>query len=101
MIKDQNLILWLQEWYFSNCDGDWEHDQNVLIETIDNPGWTITIKLEGTILENHNFFEKKIDRTESDWYYCCIENNQFKGACGPLNMLELIQVFKDLVEKEK
>ncbi len=101
MLDDKDLILWLQNWYYANCDGDWEHDQNILITTIDNPGWSIAIKLEGTILDNHGFFEKFIDRTDTDWIYCSIKDNLFKGYCGPLNMLELIQVFKGLVEKAK
>lgn len=37
------MIQWLQNWYSSNCDGDWEHDYGITIETIDNPGWNIKI----------------------------------------------------------
>ncbi len=99
MTKDNyDAILWLQEWYYSNCDGDWEHDQNILITTIDNPGWAITIKLDGTNLENKHFPKKIIENSEFDWYCCRIENTQFLGDGGPYNLMDMIKVFKDWVE---
>jgi hypothetical protein len=41
----------LQEWYAAMSDGDWEHELGISIETIDNPGWVVSIDLEGTPLE--------------------------------------------------
>ena len=31
-----SLIRWLEEWYKSQCDGDWEHLFGVEIGTLDN-----------------------------------------------------------------
>jgi hypothetical protein len=39
---------WLAEWYIKNCNGDWEHQYGVKIETLDNPGWHVEIDLIGT-----------------------------------------------------
>ncbi len=50
-----NLLKRLQEWFETNCDGEWEHAYGVLIATLDNPGWTIKIDLMGTYLENIDF----------------------------------------------
>ena len=33
-----NIISKLQDWYFSKCDEDWEHEFGVKIDTLDNPG---------------------------------------------------------------
>jgi hypothetical protein len=41
----------LQRWYAEQCDGKWEHSYGVRIETLDNPGWQITVDLNGTGLE--------------------------------------------------
>jgi len=49
-------IAWIQNWFHQHCDGDWEHNENINIHTIDNPGWRLTIDLEGTSCEN-NFFQ--------------------------------------------
>lgn len=41
----------LIDWYLSNCDGDWEHVYGVKLETLDNPGWILTIDLAETDLD--------------------------------------------------
>jgi len=42
------MIEWLQKWYADHCDGDWEHEYGIVIETLDNPGWSIVIDLKNT-----------------------------------------------------
>ena len=44
----KNNFLWLQQWYYGHCNGDWEHGSGIHIDTLDNPGWSITINLEDT-----------------------------------------------------
>jgi len=100
MTKQDDIMIWLQQWYHSNCDGDWEHNQNVIITTIDNPGWTVTINLEGTNLENHQFIETSSEISDLNWIYCRIKENQFRGAGGPHNLLDIVQVFRKWVEEE-
>ena len=34
---DQSTLTWLQAWYMSNCNGDWEHGYGVSVRTLDNP----------------------------------------------------------------
>jgi len=38
----------LQKWYEAECDGNWEHHYGVKIDTLDNPGWLVTIDLTDT-----------------------------------------------------
>ncbi|TMB85990.1 MAG: hypothetical protein E6J45_14585 [Chloroflexi bacterium] len=35
--SDDPLAL-LQHWYLSRCDGEWEHQRGITIESLDNPG---------------------------------------------------------------
>ena len=35
--KPQSMMGFLQSWYQSQCDGDWEHEFGIRIETLDNP----------------------------------------------------------------
>lgn len=85
----------LQDWYSSNCDGDWEHQYGVAIETLDNPGWSLSIDLIYTKLEQRTFEEVKIDRSDSDWVYSRVEKKKFEAACGPHNLKETIEIFTD------
>lgn len=82
-------LAWLQVWYRRQCNGDWEHEYGVKIETLDNPGWSVEINLNETDLSAATFTPIKIDVSEYDWLACSIENNSFRGAGDP-SKLEII-----------
>lgn len=96
-----DMLKWLQQWYKENCNGDWEHSYGVEIGTLDNPGWYVNIDLTDTDLENIVVEKTIIKRSENDWIYYCIENNAYKGSGGPLNLNEIIEMFKMLVENNR
>ncbi|NOU86176.1 rhodanese-related sulfurtransferase [Paenibacillus sp. LMG 31460] len=89
-----NVLKWLENWYTDNCDGDWEHGYGIKITTLDNPGWAIDIRLEGTHLEDINFETLKVDRSDLDWVYCDVSDNLFRGRGGSNNLEELIIIFQ-------
>lgn len=91
---------WLESWYSSNCNGDWEHDKRIRIETIDNPGWGLSINFTDTDMENQTFDRVDIERSENDWITCFVENNSFEGRCGPNNLSEVLKVFRLFVESQ-
>jgi len=55
-------LLWIQKWYKSQCNGDWEHEYGVKIETVDNSGWYVTINLMDTNLEGIFFRSQRRSR---------------------------------------
>ena len=79
-------------------NGDWEHNENVVIRTIDNPGWRVTINFEGTSCENKEFQTKKIENSETDWYHCFIQNGKFEGAGDPDKLIIILESFRSWVE---
>ena len=83
----------LEEWYAARCNGDWEHSWGVKIETLDNPGWTISINLNGTKADGRNLERLKIDRAETDWIHYWVEKKSFQIRCGALNLTEAVQIF--------
>jgi hypothetical protein len=83
----------LEEWYAARCDGDWEHSWGVKIDTLDNPGWTISINLNDTRAESRNLERLKIVRTENDWIHYWVEKRSFQIRCGPLNLTEAVEIF--------
>jgi hypothetical protein len=93
-------IEWLEEWYLAQCNGDWEHQQGMTIETLDNPGWWVRISLEGTNLENRRADAiiadyKGID--SSDWLVCRIKEGRFDGAGGPRKLRAIVECFRTWV----
>ena len=101
MKENENEFEWLQKWYCSQCDGDWEHEYGVRIDTIDNPGWRITINLIGTYVEDHSFIPIKFEIDESSWLSCFLKDKKFEAACGPLYLTKVIKIFRDWVEMSK
>ena len=86
-------VAWIQKWYSSRCDGEWEHDRGVSIETLDNPGWLVKINLQGTNLEGVEFPEVRDLEPRRRWLACKITEQQFQGAGGPHMLGEILAVF--------
>jgi hypothetical protein len=96
-MKDNNF-LWLLNWFQGLCNGDWEHGFGIRISALDNPGWSISINLEDTELENEYFQEIKVDHTENKWLICFIKSKKFEGRCGPVNLPEVLNIFREWAE---
>jgi len=93
-----DVISWLGNFYASNCNGDWEHEFGIAIETLDNPGWSVSVDLERTELTGLSFERMEIERSQQDWVRCWIENGAWKGFGGPRNLQEILQVFRRWAE---
>jgi Immunity protein 53 len=92
-VLEPDAIQLLQTWYKAQCNDDWEHHYGVKIDTLDNPGWTVTIDLDGTSKADHNF-EKVISKvSERDWFQCWKEGTKFRGVGGPEKLQVILQCF--------
>jgi hypothetical protein len=96
-----NSIEWLQQWYLAQCNDNWEHYHGVKFETLDNPGWRITIDLKGTTLDQIPDQWLEIGDINHwgvtgnhDWIDCRIEDGKFTGAGGPDCLIKLCDVFR-------
>ncbi|MBF5058596.1 immunity 53 family protein [Candidatus Neptunochlamydia vexilliferae] len=91
-MRNRSLDL-LQKWYLDQCDGDWEHEFGVKIDTLDNPGWKVNIDLVDTDLEGKNFSEICWEKNEQNWVQCDVKKCQFQGAGGSQNLNDIIEIF--------
>ncbi|GAA1073151.1 MULTISPECIES: immunity 53 family protein [Kitasatospora] len=95
-MSDSTQVLdWLQNWYADQCDEDWEHEWGVKIATLDNPGWTVTIDLEETDLEDCEFARQDVNRSTHDWLWAWTSEKAFHVRCGPANLAEALTLFRD------
>jgi len=83
----------IEKWYRNRCNGDWEHQWGVTIETLDNPGWRIQIDLRETKAQGRTSQWVEINRSADDWLRYRAVADKFEAACGPLNLSEAFQVF--------
>jgi len=86
----------LQDWYLAQCDDEWEHQNGITIESLDNPGWQMRIDVAGTALEDAAFADVR-DALDDPalWLRCWREGRVFHGACGPLRLADMLRVFLD------
>jgi hypothetical protein len=88
-----NEIQRLVRWYREKCDGDWEHQYRIRIGTIDNPGWSLKVNVSETSLAGRTLALSRMERSEVDWIFHEVKNDEFQGHCGPDNLVEMIGVF--------
>lgn len=91
-------LKWLQKWYQTQCDGDWEHEFGITLKTVDNPGWYLTIDLTGTELEGIDFPYVQNLRDDKNWYFCIVRNNMFEASSDPCNLDTILYIFRQWVE---
>jgi len=86
------VLSQLQEWYVSQCDGNWEHGNGVRIETIDNPGWMLRIDLSGTELQDRPFARVTHD-DDGSWADIQLMDGAWQAACDPAGLEDAILAF--------
>ena len=94
-MSSRDLLAEIERWYAGNCDGDWEHEFGITIETLDNPGWSVSIELEGTTAEFLDFVPIDVHRHENDWIQCSVSGKKFCGAGGLGSLGPILTVFLD------
>lgn len=93
-----DALAWLQAWYTFQCDGAWEDEHGLKLETVDNPGWLLTVDLEETPLEGATLNEHRVERNNDDWLFLRADGRTFTGAGGARNLLEVIESFRRFAE---
>lgn len=86
-------ITRLQAWYSAQCDGEWEEELGISVETLDNPGWSVSIDLVDTPLEHQAYQGLRLERSDHDWITCRRNATQFEGFGGPTNLEEILEQF--------
>lgn len=94
----------LERWYAARCDGAWEHDWGIKIETLDNPGWLVRIDLTGTPWAGRVYPTRKEGIDEAgrpvapSWIHCFTQDGLFLGAGDTSKLPTLLGLFLDWVE---
>lgn len=94
-----SILQRLSNWYAEQCNGDWEHTWGIKIETLDNPGWEISIDLRETGLENAVFtpiHEPGLEREPSaNFLFAKVEQGKFSAGCSTHRIEEVLAKFLD------
>jgi len=63
------------------------------IGTLDNPGWSLRIDLEGTPLRGETFQEHQTEWSNDDWIVARKNFDVFEASGGPVNLNGMIEDF--------
>lgn len=96
-----NFIEIIQQWYAGQCNGEWEHEYGIAIDTLDNPGWSVSIDLHGTNLETMNMEPYRKNNGENDWISCEIKDRKFIGNGDSLKLNTILKSFVELIPYDK
>lgn len=89
------LCSFLDNW----CEQYESPQGKVDIGNLSNPGWTITLSLSGTPKEG---FLKKVPKAAEghDWSVLWADGKLIDGACGPLNLIEMLTSMRSALRQE-
>jgi hypothetical protein len=104
-------LKWLEQWYADQCRGDWAQVRGVTIQSLDNPGWMVTVDLVGTGLEPRVadaliLREGEPPSAENgnvggpDWIECSVKGGRFIGAGDPGKLRTLLRCFREWAEQK-
>ncbi len=94
-------FVFIQSWFQRQCDGYWEHAHGVTIETLDQPGWLVTIDLQETALQDETMEPFQRENSDKDWIDCEVFNQQFRGQGDISKLGEILQTFQEWATKER
>lgn len=93
-----SLISWLEEFYFSCCDGDWESQAGCSI--IGSPsGWIVVISLDDLDLQDSDFEDIRIE--DGGIIECYKLEDKFIIRSHPRGLIDGLTIFKKWVEVER
>lgn len=82
-VADTEPLSFLTAWFARQSDGDWEHDLGIKIETLDNPGWAVDIRLADTELDGTVIDWQRADESDDVWLHWRSTGDMFEARCGP------------------
>jgi hypothetical protein len=91
-------VEFLQTWYRAQSNGHWECSHGITVESLNNPGWIVTIDLEGTPLENRAMPAVAREISQRDWMVCEVDHNQFRGQGDPEKLVSILEIFQAWAE---
>jgi len=89
----------LASWYSARCDGEWEHEFGVRLETIDNPGWNLQVDLVGTEMEGRVVDQVTQIPEGGGWVIIASDGSVFEASCDPMSLRLVVHEFEKFVRE--
>jgi hypothetical protein len=87
-------IEFLEGWYATQHDGEWELEHGVTICNVSNPGWALSVDLVGTDLEGRVLEDWTPVDLPDDWLYCHSDGRRFEALSSSPGLVRIIDGFR-------
>ncbi|MDR0960007.1 MAG: immunity 53 family protein [Propionibacteriaceae bacterium] len=87
-----SALDFVQDWYGSKCDGIWEHGYGMSVESLDNPGWKVTV--DGESGKQTVTFTVGYDN-DDDWLLIRATADRFEGIGDATKLTVLLGYLRD------
>jgi Immunity protein 53 len=94
-------LEFLMTWFQSCCDGDWEHDLGIRLATLDNPGWSLDVRIADTYLDGIVAESRFVETSEQVWLQWRSTGTTFEANCGPGDLRRALRAFREFAEKHR
>ncbi|MDI7184581.1 Imm53 family immunity protein [Leptospira santarosai] len=92
----ETMFSWLIEWRKSQCDGDWEHENGIAINTNGDLGWQVKIEVNFTELDGVVINHTLIQQGLNDWYSFSLKDGKFLAEGDPKKLSIILEKFKEI-----
>jgi Immunity protein 53 len=108
----ESALKWLQGWYRAQCDGDWEHQSGLAIQSLDNPGWLLSVDLIGTdceaaavpqvvMVRGEPPSEENGNQGSGEWMLCEVKDVKFIGAGAAASLDPILNCFRKWAQAQR
>ncbi|EQA62949.1 Imm53 family immunity protein [Leptospira alexanderi] len=94
--ESETMFSWLMKWYESQCDGDWEHEYGIDINTKQDRGWQVKIEVNFTELDGVAIDHSLIQKGAGDWYSFSLKDGKFLAEGDPKKLRTILEKFKEI-----
>jgi hypothetical protein len=107
LTSKSRVLTNLATWFEAQCDGNWEHHYGVVLESLDNPGWRLTVDLKSEhpdvllISEGEPPGPQTGNVGGRSWLVCEVRQNRFLAAGDPTRLEELVRRFNMFIESSE
>ncbi|WP_000806817.1 Imm53 family immunity protein [Leptospira interrogans] len=92
----ETMFSWLIEWRESQCDGDWEHENGIAINTNGDRGWQVRIEANFTELDRVEVAHTLNQKGEDDWYSFSLKDGKFLAEGDSKKLPIILEKFKEI-----
>ncbi|EKO89363.1 hypothetical protein LEP1GSC151_2151 [Leptospira interrogans serovar Grippotyphosa str. LT2186] len=92
----ETKFSWLMKWFQSQCDGDWEHENGIAINTNGDRGWQIKIEVNFTELDGVEVAHTLNQKGEDDRYSFSLKDGKFLAEGDSKKLPIILEKFKEI-----